>query len=41
VVRTTSLSGVGVFLFVGALLVLAIWWYRALLLRSDQPGETP
>ena len=41
VVRTTSLSGVGVLLFVGALLVLAIWWFRASRLRSDQPGETP
>ncbi|HCV33827.1 MAG TPA: hypothetical protein DGF10_04100 [Acidimicrobiaceae bacterium] len=34
VVRTTSLPGVGVALFVGALAVLAIWWIRATRVRS-------
>jgi len=33
-VRTTSLPGVGVALFVGALAVLAIWWIRSTRLRS-------
>ncbi len=42
-VRTTSLPGVGVALFVGALAVLAIWWVRSARLRSarPRPGETP
>ena len=38
-VRTTSLSGVGVLLFVGAIAVLAIWWVRAARVRSGQPEE--
>ncbi|MEC8947303.1 MAG: DUF6049 family protein [Actinomycetota bacterium] len=33
-VRTTSLPGVGVALFVGALAVLAIWWIRLARVRS-------
>ena len=40
-VRTTSLPGVGVLLFVGALAVLAIWWVRAVRVRSGRPEETP
>jgi len=42
-VRTTSLPGVGVALFVGALAVLAIWWVRSARLRSarTRPGESP
>ena len=35
-VRTTSLPGVGVALFVGALAVLAIWWVRSARLRSTR-----
>ena len=33
-VRTTSLPGVGVALFIGALVVLAIWWIRLARVRS-------
>ena len=33
-VRTTSLPGVGVALFIGALAVLAIWWIRLARVRS-------
>ena len=40
-VRTTSLPGVGVLLFVGALAVLAIWWVRAVRVRSGRPEEAP
>ena len=42
-VRTTSLPGVGVALFVGALAVLAIWWVRSARLRSTRTrlGESP
>ncbi|MGZ0184430.1 MAG: DUF6049 family protein [Acidimicrobiales bacterium] len=39
-VRTTSLSGVGVLLFVGAIAVLAIWWVRAARVRSGRPEES-
>ena len=39
-VRTTSLSGVGVLLFVGAIVVLAIWWVRAARVRSGRPEES-
>ena len=39
-VRTTSLSGVGVLLFVGAIVVLAIWWARAARVRSGRPEES-
>jgi hypothetical protein len=39
-VRTTSLSGVGVLLFVGAVAVLAIWWVRAARVRSGRPEES-
>ena len=35
-VRTTSLPGVGVALFVGALAVLAIWWIRLARVRSTR-----
>ena len=38
-VRTTRLSGVGVLLFVGAVAVLAIWWFRLARLRSRQSRE--
>ncbi|MBJ32139.1 MAG: hypothetical protein CL466_12155 [Acidimicrobiaceae bacterium] len=43
VVRTTSLPGVGVALFVGALAVLAVWWVRATRIRSrgSVQGERP
>jgi hypothetical protein len=40
-VRTTSLPGAGVLLFVGAIAVLAIWWIRAVRVRSDRPEEAP
>lgn len=42
-VHTTSLPGVGVALFVGALAVLAIWWVRSARLRlaRTRPGESP
>ena len=39
-VRTTRLSGVGILLFVGAAIVLAIWWFRSTRLRSTRPEET-
>ena len=39
VVRTTSLPGVGVALFVGALAVLAIWWVRATRVRSAATAQ--
>lgn len=39
VVRTTSLPGVGVALFVGALAVLAIWWVRSTRVRSRGPAQ--
>ena len=35
-VRTTSLPGVGVALFIGALAVLAIWWVRSARVRSKR-----
>ena len=35
-VRTTSLPGVGVALFIGALAVLAIWWIRLARVRSKR-----
>jgi hypothetical protein len=35
-VRTTSLPGVGVALFIGALAVLAIWWIRLARVRSSR-----
>ena len=38
-VRTTQLSGVGILLFVGAVVVLAVWWFRSARLRSRQSGE--
>ena len=38
-VRTTRLSGVGILLFVGAVAVLAVWWFRSTRLRSRQSGE--
>ena len=38
-VRTTSLPGAGVVLFVGAITVLAIWWIRAVRVRSNRPEE--
>ena len=37
----TSLPGAGVLLFVGALAVLAIWWIRAVRVRSGRPKEAP
>jgi len=40
IVRTTSLSGVGVLLFVGAIAVLAIWWVRSSRVRSGRPEES-
>ena len=40
-VRTTSLPGAGVLLFGGALAVLAIWWIRAVRVRSGRPKEAP
>ena len=40
-VRTTSLPGAGVLLFVGALAVLAIWWAREVRVRSSRPEEAP
>ncbi|MEC9466972.1 MAG: DUF6049 family protein [Actinomycetota bacterium] len=41
VVRTTSLPGVGVALFIGALAVLALWWIRATRVRFAKPTGGP
>lgn len=38
-IRTTALSGLGVVLFVGALLVLLIWWFRQWRARGRTPTD--
>lgn len=37
-VRSTQLSGVGVFLLAGALLVLGVWWFRSA--RNGRPNPS-
>ena len=38
-VRSTQLSGVGVFLLAGALLVLGVWWFRSTRSNRTVPAD--